>query len=159
MAKCSCCGWDLVVKTNLDIKDLIRLGVDRNIIVMDVEANSGTFTARLLGLMRAVMKRNSEDKNNPRKLTHILLSPEAYECSLLWPVDNKCGVKLIVVDEMEDRGPLMDYYKQELGAVLCHNDQEFLIGLDLTDYPDCDIDGHLKNINVPRYENILLGSF
>ena len=144
-----------VKKLNDDCwQTIITAAADRNIIVLDSDANTGQFTKRLVSLMKVIMRRNgggNSTSNNRGMLTDLYLSPEAMEDIRNWNVDQIdeitrreifvadgdnalsriFGVNLHDLDELGEGQEYELFYENELGGVLPAGDVEIVVGLDL----------------------------
>lgn len=132
---------------------VLAAGVDRNIVVVDSDANAGQFTKRLVSLMKTVMRRNGGGNStsaNRGQLTDLLLSPEAMEDIRNWNVDQIdevtrreifvsgdgalsriFGVNLIDIDELGEGQEYQLYVTSQLGVTMPTNKVEVVVGLDL----------------------------
>lgn len=132
---------------------VLAAGVDRNIVVVDSDANAGQFTKRLVSLMKTVMRRNgggNSTSTNRGQLTDLLLSPEAMEDIRNWNVDQIdevtrreifvsgdgalsriFGVNLIDIDELGEGQEYQLYVTSQLGVTMPTNKVEVVVGLDL----------------------------
>ncbi len=132
---------------------LLAAGVDRNIVVLDADANPGQFTKRLVSLTSTVMRRNgggNSTSTNRGELTHIYMSPEGVEDIRNWGIDqvdevtrreiftategslNKVfGKILVTVDEFGEGQEYQNYYLGALGGALPSGHVELAVGLDL----------------------------
>ena len=133
---------------------LLSAGADRNILIYDADAANGTFSKRLVSLMKVVMRRNGGGNSssiNRGMLTDLYISPEAKENFLNFGVDEldevsrrevitqeggllarMFGVNLHVLDELGDGQEYNDYYEGDLSGTLPAGKQEIVVGLDLT---------------------------
>ena len=133
---------------------LLSAGADRNILIYDADASNGTFSKRLVSLMKVVMRRNGGGNSssiNRGMLTDLYISPEAEEDIRNFGVDEldeisrrevitqeggllarMFGVNLHVLDELGDGQEYQGYYETELSATLPAGKQEIVVGLDLT---------------------------
>ena len=133
---------------------LLAAAVDRNILVYDASAAAGSFTKRLISLMKVTMRRNGGGNSssvNRRKLTDLFVSPEAIEDMRNWNIDqvdevtrreiylaedgslNRVfGVNLHDMDEFGVGQVYQDYVTSTLGGSLASSDVEFVLGLDLS---------------------------
>lgn len=142
------------LKMNLDAwKTLLMAGLDRNILVYDAAAAAGTFTKRLVSLMKATMRRrgggNTGSRNRGR-LTDIYMSPEGLEDMREWGIDDideitrreiylmqdgtiarVFNVNLHDLDELGENQEFQNYYLNVLGGTLGPSDTELVVGLDL----------------------------
>ena len=131
---------------------LMAAAVDRNIVVVDSDANPGQFTKRLVSLLKTVVRRNgggNSTSNNRGKLTDIYLSPEGVEDIRNWNVDqvdeitrrdiflsedgilNRIfGVNLHDIDELGEGQEYQLYALNQLGITLPTNKVEILVGID-----------------------------
>jgi hypothetical protein len=133
---------------------IITAAADRNIVVLDSDAQTGQFTKRLVSLMKVVMRRNgggNSTSNNRGALTDLFVSPEAMEDIRNWNVDqvdeltrrqifisegdqalNRIfGVNLHDLDELGEGQEYELFYENELGGALPGGDVEIVVGLDL----------------------------
>lgn len=133
---------------------VITASADRNIVVLDSDAQPGQFTKRLVSLMKVVMRRNGGGNStsmNRGMLTDLYISPEAMEDIRNWNVDqidevtrreifvadgdsamNRIfGVNLHVLDELGEGQEYQLFYENELGGTLPGGDVELVVGLDL----------------------------
>lgn len=138
---------------------LIAAGVDRNIVVVDSDAQVGQFTKRAVSLGKTVMRRNGGGNStsiNRGELTDLYVSPEALEDILNWSIDqidettrreifvNAGGLSSIynvglhVLDELGEGQEYNLYYTDTLGASMpavtgtnAHTKVEIAVGLDL----------------------------
>ena len=133
---------------------VISAGADRNILIYDADAANGTFSKRLVSLMKVVMRRNGGGNSssiNRGMLTDLYISPEAEEDIRNFGVDEldevsrrevitqeggllarMFGVNLHVLDELGDGQEYNDYYEGDLSGTLPAGKQEIVVGLDLT---------------------------
>jgi hypothetical protein len=133
---------------------ILASAVDRNIVVVDSDANPGQFTKRLVSLGKTVMRRNGGGNStsiNRRKLTDLYTSPEAMEDMRNWNVDqvdevtrreiyladdgqlNRIfNVNLHTVDELGEGQEYQLYAQNQLGVTMPANKVELLVGLDLS---------------------------
>ena len=133
---------------------LLSAGADRNILIYDADASNGTFSKRLVSLMKVVMRRNGGGNSssiNRGQLTDLYISPEAEEDIRNFGVDEldevsrrevitqeggllarMFGVNLHVLDELGDGQEYNTYYLDDLSGTLPAGKQEIVVGLDLT---------------------------
>jgi hypothetical protein len=134
---------------------VITAGFDRNIVVLDSDADAGQFTKRLVSLLKTVMRRNgggNSTSNNRGKLTDLYLSPEGMEDIRNWNVDQVdevtrreifiadgdnaltriYGVNLHDLDELGEGQEYNYFFESELGGVFPGTDVELVVGLDLS---------------------------
>ena len=133
---------------------LLSAGADRNILIYDADASNGTFSKRLVSLMKVVMRRNGGGNSssiNRGMLTDLYISPEAEEDIRNFGVDEldeisrrevitqeggllarMFGVNLHVLDELGDGQEYELYYEDDLSGTLPAGKQEIVVGLDLT---------------------------
>ena len=133
---------------------LLSAGADRNILIYDADAANGTFSKRLVSLMKVVMRRNGGGNSssiNRGMLTDLYISPEAEEDIRNFGVDEldeisrrevitqeggllarMFGVNLHVLDELGDGQEYELYYEDDLSGTLPAGKQEIVVGLDLT---------------------------
>lgn len=132
---------------------LLASAVDRNIVVVDSDANPGQFTKRLVSLAKTVVRRNGGGNTtsiNRGKLTDMFVSPEAIEDIRNWNVDQVdeftrrdiflsedgvltriFGVNLHDIDELGEGQEYQLYSLNQLGVTLPINKVELMLGLDL----------------------------
>ena len=132
---------------------LLASAVDRNIVVVDSDANPGQFTKRLVSLGKTVVRRNGGGNTtsiNRGKLTDLFVSPEAIEDIRNWNVDQVdeftrrdiflsedgvltriFGVNLHDIDELGEGQEYQLYSLNQLGVTLPANKVELMLGLDL----------------------------
>jgi hypothetical protein len=133
---------------------IITAAADRNIVILDSDADVGQFTKRLVSLMKLVMRRNgggNSTSQNRGQLTDLFVSPEAMEDIRNWNVDqvdpvtrreifvssgdnalsNIFGVNLGDLDELGEGQEYQLFYENELGGTLPGSDVELVVGLDL----------------------------
>ena len=133
---------------------LLSAGADRNILIYDADASNGTFSKRLVSLMKVVMRRNGGGNSssiNRGMLTDLYISPEAEEDIRNFGVDEldevsrrevitqeggllarMFGVNLHVLDELGVGQEYQLYYTDDLSGTLPTGKQEIVVGLDLT---------------------------
>ena len=133
---------------------LLSAGADRNIMIYDADASNGTFSKRLVSLMKVVMRRNGGGNSssiNRGQLTDLYISPEAEEDIRNFGVDEldevsrrevitqeggllarMFGVNLHVLDELGVGQEYQLYYTDDLSGTLPTGKQEIVVGLDLT---------------------------
>lgn len=134
---------------------IISAAADRNIVILDSDAQAGQFTKRLVSLMKTVMRRNGGGNStsmNRGRLTDLYLSPEAMEDIRNWNVDQVdevtrreifvadgdealsriFGVNLRVLDEFGEGQEYELYFENELSGTLAGTDKEIVVGLDLS---------------------------
>lgn len=133
---------------------LLSAGADRNIMIFDADASNGTFSKRLVSLMKVVMRRNGGGNSssiNRGVLTDLYISPEAEEDIRNFGVDELdevsrrevitqegglmsrlFGVNLHVLDELGDGQEYENYYEGDLSGTLPTGKQEIVVGLDLS---------------------------
>jgi len=146
-----------VKKINNDgFHTLLAAAADRNILVYDADATNGTFTKRLISLMKTVMIRNGGGNSSSLKkgrLTDVFTSPEAIEDVRNWgiaEVDDTTrrdiylasddsdrltrvfGVNLHPIHELGVGQEYQLYYTGTLGGALPSGDEEIVIGVDLS---------------------------
>lgn len=137
----------------------LSAGVDRNIVVVDSDAQIGQFTKRLVSLMKTVVRRNgggNSTSQNRGELTDLFVSPEALEDVLNWSIDqidevtrreifvNAGGLSSIynvglhVLDELGEGQEYNLFYTDTLAASMpavtgsnAHSKVEICVGLDL----------------------------
>jgi len=132
---------------------LLASGVDRNIVVVDSDANAGQFSKRLVSLLKTVIRRNGGGNStsiNRGKLTDLFISPEAMEDIRNWNVDqldevtrheiflaedgtlNRIfGVNLHDIDELGEGQEYQLYSASQLSVTMPSNKVELIVGLDL----------------------------
>lgn len=133
---------------------LLAAGADRNVMIYDADASNGTFSKRLVSLMKVVMRRNGGGNSssiNRGMLTDLYISPEAEEDIRNFGVDEldevsrrevitqegglmsrMFGVNLHVIDELGDGQEYQLYYEDDLSGTLPTGKQEIVVGLDLS---------------------------
>lgn len=133
---------------------VLAAAVDRNIVVIDSDANAGQFTKRLVSLMKTVVRRNgggNSNSTNRGQLTDLYLSPEAMEDIRNWNVDQVdettrreiflsgdnalsrvFGVNLAVIDELGEGQEYQLYATSQLSVSMPANRVELIVGLDQT---------------------------
>ena len=133
---------------------LLSAGADRNILIYDADASNGTFSKRLVSLMKVVMRRNGGGNSssiNRGQLTDLYISPEAEEDIRNFGVDEldevsrrevitqeggllarMFGVNLHVLDELGVGQEYQLYFTDDLSGTLPTGKQEIVVGLDLT---------------------------
>ena len=133
---------------------LLSAGADRNIMIYDADASNGTFSKRLVSLMKVVMRRNGGGNSssiNRGQLTDLYISPEAEEDIRNFGVDEldevsrrevitqeggllarMFGVNLHVLDELGVGQEYQLYFTDDLSGTLPTGKQEIVVGLDLT---------------------------
>ena len=137
---------------------LLGAAVDRNLVVVDSDANAGQFTKRLVSLLKTVVRRNGGGNStsiNRSKLTDLYISPEAMEDIRNWNVDQIdeitrrdiflaedgalsriFGVNLHDIDELGEGQEYQLYATSQLGVTMPSNKVELIVGLDLS-HKDC----------------------
>lgn len=133
---------------------LLAAGVDRNILIYDADASNGTFSKRLVSLMKVTMRRNGGGNSssiNRGQLTDLYISPEAEEDIRNFGVDEVdevtrrdlimsegglltrlYGVNLHVLDELGDGQEYQTYFESDLAGTMPSGKEEIVVGLDLT---------------------------
>lgn len=133
---------------------LLAAAVDRNVMVYDADAANGTFSKRLVSLMKVVMRRNGGGNSssiNRGVLTDLYISPEAEEDIRNFGVDELdevsrrevitqeggllsrlFGVNLHVIDELGVGQEYQLYYSDDLSGTLPAGKNEIVVGLDLS---------------------------
>lgn len=131
---------------------LLAAAVDRNIVVVDSDANPGQFTKRLVSLLKTVVRRNgggNSTSNNRGKLTDLYVSPEAIEDIRNWNVDQVdevtrrdiflsedgtlsriFGVNLHDIDELGEGQEYQLYATSQLTITMPTNKVELVVGID-----------------------------
>lgn len=132
---------------------LLTAGADRNVLVYDADATAGTFTKRLVSLMKTQMARGGGGNATSMKkasLSHIFLSLECMEDIRNWGLDQVdemtrkeiydaadgtitrvFGVNLVPMYEFGEGQSYQSYYSNILSGSLPPGDVEILVGLDL----------------------------
>lgn len=132
---------------------ILAAGVDRNIVVLDADANPGQFTKRLVSLAGTIMRRNGGGNStslNRGILTDIYMSPEGVEDIRNWDITqvdeitrreiytaadgtlNRVFQKnLHDIDELGEGQEYQDYFTNQLGGSLPSGHVELAVGLDL----------------------------
>lgn len=133
---------------------LLAAAVDRNVMIYDADAANGTFSKRLVSLMKVVMRRNGGGNSssiNRGVLTDLYISPEAEEDIRNFGVDELdevsrrevitqeggllsrlFGVNLHVIDELGVGQEYQLYYSSDLSGTLPTGKNEIVVGLDLS---------------------------
>lgn len=131
---------------------LLSAGVDRNIVVLDADANPGQFTKRLVSLLTTVMRRNGGGNStslNRGVLTDIYFSPESMQDIRNWGIDQLdeftrreiytaadgkpnqiFNVRLHDLDELGEGQEYQNFYLNELAGTLPTGHVELIVGLD-----------------------------
>lgn len=127
------------------VKEMIKAGIERNVIVYDAKADVGEFTPRLVALMKVVTRQLAKmELEDIGVLESIIMSPEAHACTETWhPVatsvhkdakGNVVGfgnIKFIVHDDL---GHLSKFqvYCEEIDGTMAPSDNEIVIGVTST---------------------------
>jgi hypothetical protein len=133
---------------------VLAAGVDRNIVVLDADANAGQFTKRLVSLGQTVMRRNgggNAASQGGGLLTDIFMSPEGVEDIRNWGIDQVDDMtrreiftggdgfmtrifrtNLHDVYELGENQEYQLYFTNELSATLPTGDVELAVGLDMS---------------------------
>ena len=145
-------------KNDLGWHTILSAAFDRGAIVADGDASQGTFTPRLVSLMKTIMRRNgggNSTSNNRSILTDLFTSPEAIEDMRSWNVDvvdeitrreiftaadgrlNRIfNVNIHDIDELGEGQEYQVFWESTLGATMpttgLHQDVEICVGLDLS---------------------------
>lgn len=142
------------MKMNVDgWRTLITSAESRGLEVVDTAATAGSFSRRLLSLMKIEFRRNGGTFThvNRRRMTHLYLSPEGIEDIRLWgtaevddltrrdlflmadgTIPSIAGVKLVDLDEFGEDQTHNDYYVDVKGSAIGNSKLEVCIGADLT---------------------------
>jgi len=103
-----------------ELKDAIKRGLDRNILVFDALGESGELTHRLTGLLIDVYLHNREDLDTISRLTHIHVPHSIYVGDLPW----RSGLEIVRWKDLNHGGFLWDYFIRELKGSLAWSDKE-----------------------------------
>jgi hypothetical protein len=136
-------GWHII----------LGAAVDRNVLVYDADAAAGQMTARLVSLMKLVIRRNgggNATSLNRFKLTDLYTSPEAQEDIRNWKVDQVpdqvrttlfnstaddaikglFGVNFHTLDELGVGQEYQAFYTNDLLGTMGASDEEIVVGID-----------------------------
>lgn len=133
---------------------LLAAGLDRGLMVYDSSAAAGSFTKKLLQLLKIAMIRNgggNSASSNTFKLTDLYISPEAMADISNWSsadlsevsrtemerdaegtVTRLFQVNLHTLTELGEGQKYNNYYINTLGGSLAGGDVELVVGLDLS---------------------------
>jgi hypothetical protein len=166
------------VKKNNDDgwQTLISAAKGRGIIAFDADAAQGSFTPKLISLMKTVVRRNGGGNSTSvarRKLTDLYMSPEAFEDMSSWglglvsddirtqiqrseegAVRGMYGVNFHDLDELGVGQEYQLYYTSTLGGSLAASDEELIIGLDLSQPDKSFIHPVSQEIEITEDENL-----
>lgn len=166
------------VKKNNDDgwQTLIAAAKGRGIIAYDSDAENGSFTPKLISLMKTVVRRNGGGNSTSvsrRKLTDLYMSPEAFEDMSSWglglvsddirtqiqrseegAVRGMYGVNFHDLDELGVGQEYQLYYTSTLGGSLAASDEELVIGLDLSQPDKSFIHPVSQEIEITEDENL-----
>jgi hypothetical protein len=166
------------VKKNNDDgwQTLISASKGRGIIAFDADAAQGSFTPKLISLMKTVVRRNGGGNSTSvarRKLTDLYMSPEAFEDMSSWglglvsddirtqiqrseegAVRGMYGVNFHDLDELGVGQEYQLYYTSTLGGSLAASDEELIIGLDLSQPDKSFIHPVSQEIEITEDENL-----
>jgi hypothetical protein len=166
------------VKKNNDDgwQTLISAAKGRGIIAYDADAAQGSFTPKLISLMKTVVRRNGGGNSTSvarRKLTDLYMSPEAFEDMSSWglglvsddirtqiqrseegAVRGMYGVNFHDLDELGVGQEYQLYYTSTLGGSLAASDEELVIGLDLSQPDKSFIHPVSQEIEITEDENL-----
>ena len=167
------------VKKNNDDgwQTIISSAKGRGIIAYDSDADPGSFTPKLISLMKTVVRRNGGGNSTSvgrRKMTDIYMSPEAFEDMSAWglglvsddlrtqiqrseegAVRGMYGVNFHDLDELGVGQEYQTYYTSTLsGSLGPTSDEELVIGLDLTQPDKCFIHPVSQEIDITEDENL-----
>lgn len=158
--------WDVVGRATQILRDsfvkkmnddgwhtILSAAADRGILIYDADASDGTFSKRLVSLMKVTMRRNGGGNSssiNRGELTDLYISPEAEEDIRNFGVDelddvsrrlvitsegglvaNLFGVNIHVLDELGDSQEYQNYYENDLSGTMPSGKEEIVVGLDL----------------------------
>jgi len=148
---------------------ILAAAVDRNIVVVDSDANPGQFTKRIVSLMKTVVRRNgggNSTSNNRGRLTDLYVSPEALEDIRNWNVDQVdevtrreiflaedgtlsriFGVNLHDIDELGEGQEYQLYSTSQLSVSMPANKVELIVGLDQSKR-DCFVNPIVEEVQV-----------
>ena len=166
------------VKKNNDDgwQTLIAAAKGRGIIAFDADAEAGSFSPKLISLMKTVVRRNGGGNSTSvarRKLTDLYMSPEAFEDMSSWglglvsddirtqiqrseegAVRGMYGVNFHDLDELGVGQEYQLYYTSTLGGSLAASDEELVIGLDLSQPDKSFIHPVSQEIEITEDENL-----
>jgi hypothetical protein len=169
------------VKKNNDDgwQTLLAAAYGRGIAAYDADAPVGSFTPKLVSLMKTVVRRNgggNSTSTNRRKLTDLYMSPEAFEDMSAWglnlvsddirssiqrseegAVRGMYGVNFHDIDELGVGQEYQLYYTGVLNGALASaggQDEELVIGLDLTQPDKSFIHPVSQKIEVTEDDNL-----
>jgi hypothetical protein len=167
------------VKKNNDDgwQTLLAAAQGRGILAYDADAPAGSFTPKLISLMKTVVRRNGGGNSTStarKKLTDIYMSPEAFEDMSAWgaglvsddirtqiqrseegAVRGMYGVNFHDLDELGVGQEYQLYYSSTLGGSLGPNsDEELVVGLDLSQPDKCFIHPVSQEIEITEDENL-----
>lgn len=122
-------------------KRTIEIGVERNIIVYDDDAECGILSKRLVSLAKTVVRRNSrfslDGKPPTIRMTDLYVSRESIKNleTIVPPgarIDHISGVKIHTLDSFGVGSEYNKFFLEGLKGFLPPGKQEIAIGLDLT---------------------------
>ena len=166
------------VKKNNDDgwQTLLAAAYGRGIAAYDADAPAGSFTPKLVSLMKTIVRRNgggNSTSTNRRKLTDLYMSPEAFEDMSAWglslvsddirssiqrseegAVRGMYGVNFHDLDELGVGQEYQLYYTGDLSGSLAASDEELVIGLDLTQPDKSFIHPVSQKIEITEDENL-----
>ena len=166
------------VKKNNDDgwQTLISAAKGRGIIAYDSDSEAGTFTPKLISLMKTVVRRNGGGNSTSvsrRNMTDLYMSPEAFEDMSSWglgqvsddirtqiqrseegAVRGMYGVNFHDLDELGVGQEYQLYYTSTLGGSLASSDEELVIGLDLSQPDKSFIHPVSQEIEITEDENL-----
>jgi hypothetical protein len=167
------------VKKNNDDgwQTLLAAAQGRGILAYDADAPAGSFTPKLISLMKTVVRRNGGGNSTStarKKLTDIYMSPEAFEDMSAWgagqvsddirtqiqrseegAVRGMYGVNFHDLDELGVGQEYQLYYSSTLGGSLGpSSDEELVVGLDLSQPDKCFIHPVSQEIEITEDENL-----
>lgn len=167
------------VKKNNDDgwQTLIAAAKGRGILAYDADAEAGSFSPKLISLMKTVVRRNGGGNSTSvsrRKLTDLYMSPEAFEDMSSWglglvsddirtqiqrseegAVRGMYGVNFHDLDELGVGQEYQLYYTSTLGGSLGpSSDEELVIGLDLSQPDKSFIHPVSQEIEITEDENL-----
>lgn len=166
------------VKKNNDDgwQTLIAAAKGRGIIAYDADAEAGSFSPKLISLMKTVVRRNGGGNSTSvsrRKLTDLYMSPEAFEDMSSWglglvsddirtqiqrseegAVRGMYGVNFHDLDELGVGQEYQLYYTSTLSGSLAASDEELVIGLDLSQPDKSFIHPVSQEIEITEDENL-----
>jgi len=167
------------VKKNNDDgwQTLLAAAQGRGILAYDSDAAAGSFSPKLISLMKTVVRRNGGGNSTStarKKLTDLYMSPEAFEDMSAWglgqvsddirtqiqrseegAVRGMYGVNFHDLDELGVGQEYQLYYSSTLsGSLGPSSDEELVVGLDLSSPDKCFIHPVSQEIEITEDENL-----